>query len=160
MTIVAGIAVIDIVLNFTEMFVIHPGLNVLMAVEAGELFAIGRIVVAFHALLPLSLVFPGKDREELRVVVREFTLPAIQMAEQTIGALISITRYPLMRCIHLRLCMLVTGQAGELLTVRRIVVTRKAFCPLPCVSSGEDGKKLYVVVAEITAFSAGMAAEA
>jgi hypothetical protein len=56
--------------------------------------------------------------------------------------------------------MLVTGQAGELLTVRRIVVTRKAFCPLPCVSSGEDGKKLYVVVAEITAFSAGMAAEA
>ena len=63
---------------------VHFGLPVLVAVETGELLAVGRVCVAFETLLPTALMRTAEDGEEEIVMLSELAFLAVRMAGQTI----------------------------------------------------------------------------
>lgn len=69
---------------------VHFGLPVLVAVETGELLAVGRVCVAFETFLPTALMCAAKDGEKEIVMIDKITFAAIRVTGQAGCAFVGI----------------------------------------------------------------------
>ncbi len=138
------------------MFQIHFSLPVLVALDAGEVFAVGRIAMARKAVVPCAGVRAREDGEELNVVVPELALFASRVTDKALVALPTVTGNAIVFQIHFTLPVLVTFDAGEVFAVGRIAMARKAIIPGAGVSARENWEELNIVVSELALLARGV----
>ncbi|MFQ6114788.1 MAG: hypothetical protein ACE5NG_12030 [bacterium] len=141
MTIITGITIISVPIDFSKMFIVHFVLIVLVAIKTGEQFSVIWIKMACSAIIPFVVMWSGENWEELTIMLYKVPFFTLWMAKITLRTVEGITLNPRMLNVHFTLAVLMTVQTGKVFTVRWIWMTGEAFLPLSGVYACEDGKE-------------------
>ncbi len=127
---------------------IHFSLPVLVALDAGEVLAVGGVRMARKAIIPGTGVRACEDWEELGVVVSELAFLTSGVTYEAFAALPTVAGNAVMFQIHFGLPVLVALDAGEVFAVGRIGMACKAVIPFVGMLTGKNRKVEIVVVPE------------
>ncbi len=160
MTIVAGSALVTVTVDFSEVFVVHSGFAVFVAVQAGKGFVVARHIVADAACVPFVVVLAAVNRKVQGIVFAELAFFPARVAGEAVGAVVHIAVDAGVLVIGLCLSVRVTIDAGEFLAIAGHGVALGTVLPLVVMCAGVNREKLRVVIRELAALAGGVAGQA
>jgi hypothetical protein len=138
MAVQAGDAVVYITAH-ALVLIVHILLVVLVAVDAAENGIVAGIGMTVGALVPLSIVLPGINREVLHVVVEGGRLPGVlTMAYLAVGRILGSRMIGIV-CLEIIRCMTTVAGVGG-----THIITVVTICTV--VGNGGVGTKQYIVI--------------